>query len=217
MAAAVIPALLGWPTGGLKILSVDDGAAHAWLRRFAGRRPVISIAAAPAAIRRARRSGSRAALASLEALPFRSERFDLIYGAARIQHLSDERRARLVAEFWRVLRPGGAILWVGSAAPGSFDWHRFSTELEAAGLTPVVVGAVGVLPAIIGRWSESGGARGSKEGFPHPFRKWGRLGRLALAIGGAAEAAAFRVRGQLPTRGALSLVGALKVVPFERA
>jgi SAM-dependent methyltransferase len=53
----------------------------------------------------------RAARADAESLPFASSSFDLVFGHAVLHHLPDLRRA--FAEFHRVLRPGGRILFAG--------------------------------------------------------------------------------------------------------
>ena len=53
----------------------------------------------------------RAARADAESLPFASASFDLVFGHAVLHHLPDLRRA--FAEFHRVLRPGGRIVFAG--------------------------------------------------------------------------------------------------------
>src|SRR5579875_3834785 len=53
----------------------------------------------------------RAARADAEALPFPDESFDLVLGHAVLHHLPNLRRA--FAEFHRVLRPGGRIVFAG--------------------------------------------------------------------------------------------------------
>src|SRR5579875_3699179 len=53
----------------------------------------------------------RTARADAEALPFSDESFDLVLGHAVLHHLPDLRRA--FAEFHRVLRPGGRIVFAG--------------------------------------------------------------------------------------------------------
>ncbi|GIW07738.1 MAG: hypothetical protein KatS3mg060_2543 [Dehalococcoidia bacterium] len=230
VAAAVIPALLGRPTGGLRILDVGcgTGATIEWLQRFAGRRPVVGIDLAPAAVRLARHTNGRLALASADALPFRDERFDLIVCADVVQHLSDEQRRRAFAEFRRLLRPGGAVLIRANRATGapasavegyeSFDYRRVPADLQAAGLTPVVTGTIAVLSGLATRRRQGAGGGWSSQGLAiRPLQGWQRLIGLALAAGFAAEAAAFRLRGRLPASGASSLFAALKVVPFERA
>jgi SAM-dependent methyltransferase len=53
----------------------------------------------------------RAARADAESLPFSAESFDLVLGHAVLHHLPDLERA--FAEFHRVLRPGGRIVFAG--------------------------------------------------------------------------------------------------------
>jgi ubiquinone/menaquinone biosynthesis C-methylase UbiE len=53
----------------------------------------------------------RAARADAEALPFADQSFDLVLGHAVLHHLPNLRRA--FAEFHRVLRPGGRIVFAG--------------------------------------------------------------------------------------------------------
>ncbi len=53
----------------------------------------------------------RAARADAESLPFAAGSFDLVLGHAVLHHLPDLRRA--FAEFHRVLRPGGRIIFAG--------------------------------------------------------------------------------------------------------
>ena len=63
--------------------------------------------------RNARRLGLdvRTARADAESLPFSDESFDLVLGHAVLHHLPNLRRA--FAEFHRVLRPGGRIVFAG--------------------------------------------------------------------------------------------------------
>ena len=63
--------------------------------------------------RNARRLGLdvRTARADAESLPFADENFDLVLGHAVLHHLPNLRRA--FAEFHRVLRPGGRIVFAG--------------------------------------------------------------------------------------------------------
>ena len=53
----------------------------------------------------------RAARADAESLPFADASFDLVFGHAVLHHLPDLQRA--FAEFHRVLRPGGRVLFAG--------------------------------------------------------------------------------------------------------
>jgi ubiquinone/menaquinone biosynthesis C-methylase UbiE len=77
-----------------------------------------------------------------EALPFKDESFDLVFGHAVLHHISDLDRA--FAEFHRVLRPGGAIAFCGEPS-------RYGDRLAAL---PKRAG-VALAPA----WREMVGAR----------------------------------------------------------
>ena len=231
VAGAIIPVLLGRPSGGLRILDVGcgTGATLRWLRRFAGRRPVVGMDLARGALRFARRGGEPVILASAEALPFRKGRFDLLYCADVIQHLPAPARTRAYREFARVLRPGGVVLLRANRATGApeaarpgypaFDYRTVPAELEEAGLTPVLVGTLALLSGLAARWR-----RGAGGGWQHQGLALRPLTGLARPLGWVIgltfwlEALAFRLRRRLPARGgASSLVAALKVVPFERA
>jgi SAM-dependent methyltransferase len=63
------------------------------------------------------------ARADAESLPFANQSFDLVLGHAVLHHLPDLRRA--FAEFHRVLRPGGRIVFAGEPS-------RFGDRLAAA-------------------------------------------------------------------------------------
>ena len=65
----------------------------------------------------------RTTYAKAEALPFEDESFDLVFGHAVLHHIPDLERA--LAEFKRVLRPGGAIAFCGEPS-------RYGDRLAAA-------------------------------------------------------------------------------------
>jgi ubiquinone/menaquinone biosynthesis C-methylase UbiE len=64
-----------------------------------------------------------------EELPFEAERFDLVFGHAVLHHIPDLERA--LAEFRRVLRPGGAIAFCGE--PSRYG-DRLASTPKRAGL-----------------------------------------------------------------------------------
>jgi SAM-dependent methyltransferase len=85
-----------------------SGGTTAWLGRW-GR--VTGIDLMPEAIALARRRGlKRLARASIQALPFVSERFDLVTCFDVLYHLKVDDDLAAVREFRRVLRPGGMVL-----------------------------------------------------------------------------------------------------------
>src|ERR687897_1075726 len=65
----------------------------------------------------------RTAAAEAETLPFSDESFDLVFGHAVLHHIPDLEQA--LAEFKRVLRPGGAIAFCGEPS-------RYGDRLAAA-------------------------------------------------------------------------------------
>ena len=67
--------------------------------------------ASRATAERARARGARRSVTEAEALPFADESFDLVFGHAVLHHIPDLERA--FAEFHRVLRPGGTIVFCG--------------------------------------------------------------------------------------------------------
>lgn len=76
----------------------------------------------------------RAARADAESLPFTGESFELVLGHAVLHHLPDLERA--FAEFHRVLRPGGRILFAGE--PSRFGDLLASVPKRGANLAAPV-------------------------------------------------------------------------------
>jgi SAM-dependent methyltransferase len=86
----------------------------------------------------------RATRADAESLPFGAESFDLVLGHAVLHHLPDLDRA--FAEFHRVLRPGGRILFAGE--PSRVGDRIASVPKRAARiLAPAWRRAIGAAPA----------------------------------------------------------------------
>jgi ubiquinone/menaquinone biosynthesis C-methylase UbiE len=86
--------------------------------------------------------------ADAERLPFGDEGFDLVFGHAVLHHIPD--LARALAEFERVLAPGGMLLFAGE--PSLVGDHLASVPKRAAGaLAPLwrrVIGARESTPAL---------------------------------------------------------------------
>jgi ubiquinone/menaquinone biosynthesis C-methylase UbiE len=101
----------------------------------------------------------RAARADAESLPFADESFDLLLGHAVLHHLPNLRRA--FAEFHRVLRPGGRIVFAGE--PSRLGDMIASVPKRGAGLVaPVWRRLLGASPA-----PPAAGAGGSESEAEH--------------------------------------------------
>jgi ubiquinone/menaquinone biosynthesis C-methylase UbiE len=86
----------------------------------------------------------RAARADAEALPFADQSFDLVLGHAVLHHLPNLRRA--FAEFHRVLRPGGRIVFAGEPSRVG-DRLASVPKRSALALAPVWRALIGAAPA----------------------------------------------------------------------
>jgi SAM-dependent methyltransferase len=95
-----------------------SGGTTAWLSRW-GR--VTGVDLMPVALQLASRRGIRRLLCgSIEVLPFAAERFDLVTSFEVLYHLRVGDDAAALAEFQRVLRPGGLAL----VRVPAHDWLR---------------------------------------------------------------------------------------------
>lgn len=136
---------LGEKKGEIKIL--DAGCGTGLLaKRLKKYGKVAAVDISPYAIELARKRGIAVQEASVNKLPFKDNVFNLVVSLDVIYHkMVDDKKA--LAEFFRVLKPGGvlilrvpAIRWLGTL----HDWHvhtreRYSKEelkekLESAGL-----------------------------------------------------------------------------------
>lgn len=232
VAAELIPITLGEPTGGLRILDVGcgTGATIEWLARFAGRRRVTGLDLAPEAVYLARWSGGNVATASATHLPFDSETFDLVYCADVVQHLEASERRDTLAEFFRVLRPGGAILVRSNIATGApdhagdgyvdFDFRTFPEEIRRAGLKPLQSGRIALLSGLAAafRGRRAGHGWSSKGLAIQPLTGKAALAVPVLVVAFWLEALLTKLRGKVTfSLGASSIFLAQKYVPFERA
>ena len=119
------------PPGDLLILDAGCGTGSnlKWLRRYIARGAVLGIDNSSDALHfcKARGEGLMAS-ASVTALPFEPERFNLVTSFDVLAQLSRESGRTAVGEMFRVLRPGG-IAFVRTAA---YEWMRSGHD-EALG------------------------------------------------------------------------------------
>lgn len=150
VAALLADALPPAPPGGRRVLDAGCGTAGTtvWLRRY-GQVVGVDLAAEAAPWWR-ERGLARGARAAVSALPFPAATFDLVTCFDVLYHRRVTDDAAALAEFWRVLRPGGCLLLRVPA----YDWlqgghdaavhtrHRYTSAevaagLEAAGFVPL--------------------------------------------------------------------------------
>jgi len=101
-----------------------------------------------------------------EALPFEDESFDIVFGHAVLHHIPDVERA--VAEFRRVLRPGGAIAFCGE--PSRYG-DRLAAVPKRAGmvLAPVWRELIRARPRLVAETEQSHSHALEGEGDVHAF------------------------------------------------
>ena len=97
------------------------GGMMAYLTRYAAKQNIVGIDYSETALRFCvQRQQQILARASIAELPFSNSTFDLITNFDVLQHVPDGKDANAVAEFYRVLRPGG-IAFIRVAA---YQWMR---------------------------------------------------------------------------------------------
>ena len=95
----------------------------------------------------------KTARADAESLPFADDSFDLVLGHAVLHHLPNLRRA--FAEFHRVLRPGGRIVFAGEPSRAG-DRLAWLPKRGAAALAPLWRAALRARPAPPGPDGDAG-------------------------------------------------------------
>jgi ubiquinone/menaquinone biosynthesis C-methylase UbiE len=116
-----------------RVLDVGCGRASA-LRFLTARMrfqaPPVGVDIAPSILEQAAADLGRDRSVELVAaaatrLPFAEESFDLVLSAHVVKHLNDDALRRLLAESWRVLRPGGVLVVWEFAPTRSILLNRF--------------------------------------------------------------------------------------------
>ena len=104
-------------TADLQILEVGCGRAHRlldWVRWGTPAVNLVGIDLMEALVRQARLNlpAARFAVASVDHLPFRDSSFDVVTQFTVFSSILDgELRGAAAREMWRILRPGGLVLW----------------------------------------------------------------------------------------------------------
>jgi SAM-dependent methyltransferase len=123
------------------------GGMLTWLTRYSAERNVVGIDFSETALQFcSQRQHQELARASVSELPFGDNTFDLITSFDVLQHVSDGNDSRALAEFHRVLRPGGsafirvaAYQWLRSGHDDAIAVRRryslpdLSAQMERAG------------------------------------------------------------------------------------
>jgi SAM-dependent methyltransferase len=107
----------------LRVLDAGCGTGGmlSWLRRYSGNSDVTGIDFSATALQFCRQRGqTKLARGSIAELPFTDSTFDLVASFDVLQHLFGQGDLQAIAEFQRVLRPGG-VAFVRVAA---YQWLR---------------------------------------------------------------------------------------------
>ncbi len=102
---------------GLRVLEVGCGRAHRlldWVRWGANAHDLTGIDLMEPLLHQARSNlpSARLAVASAGTLPFRDGSFDVVTQFTLFSSILDDKlRHSVASEMWRVLRPGGLVLW----------------------------------------------------------------------------------------------------------
>ncbi|HET6566581.1 MAG TPA: class I SAM-dependent methyltransferase [Rhodothermales bacterium] len=136
------------------------GISLSWLEQFSTPKPVTGIDISEHALGFCRARGhAQVSTGSVMELPYDDEAFDLVVCNDVIQHLPDDVKA--LREFYRVLRPGGAVslrtnckIGIDTEKGAERDDYRMYTpaelkeKVEAAGLEMVQISYVNMLMSL---------------------------------------------------------------------
>jgi len=114
---------LGCPLRGLRVLNLGCGTGGFNLAAEAAGASVwgVDLDAEAVAIAEARAGHGRVTRAAAEALPFRGERFDVVYCVSTLEHVADARLT--LREVARVLRPRGLLYLHTPSRWSCFESH----------------------------------------------------------------------------------------------
>jgi demethylmenaquinone methyltransferase/2-methoxy-6-polyprenyl-1,4-benzoquinol methylase len=128
----------------MALLDVATGTgllARAGVRILGDPGEVVGLDASAAMLREARRTlASPLVQGWAEALPFRADRFDMLSMGFALRYVAD--LERVVAECWRVLRPGGRLLFLELARPEA-PVGRWLVRTHLERVLPWIVGLRG--------------------------------------------------------------------------
>lgn len=151
---------------------LDVGCGTGVLTRLAARvvgdhGETVGIDPSPAMLQVARRNASTQAsrasfkVAAIEALPFASGHFDVVFSSCMLHHLAPELKRAGLAEVYRVLNPGGRFVIADVDRPAVWwvwliVWPLLLMPMTASNLRgeiPVFLQAAGFNPVMMrGRW-----------------------------------------------------------------
>lgn len=131
-----------------------------WRDRFPGGRDAGIDFALPALPLAQHRASTPLAGASADALPLGGETFDAVHSADVLQHMTIDGSRQALAEFHRILRPGGMVALrlratrrlIPNAPDVDYD-HAYTPallreQLTAAGFRPLFLKRVNLLPSL---------------------------------------------------------------------
>jgi ubiquinone/menaquinone biosynthesis C-methylase UbiE len=125
---------------GTRILDVGTGVGR-WARWFAAANAseVVGVDLEPARLDQARRTGEGIAYLEMAAddLAFSDASFDVVNSVTVLQHVEDETKRAAIAEFARVMKPGGRAVIFEISQPYDdaahvFPWAKRTWEREFA-------------------------------------------------------------------------------------